>query len=366
MRIMKIAAGAGALYRASALADAATDDSRARKFPALGTAHLQAGDGLTFTVNTLDHMITMQVAGATVETAGALVLSCTQLKQIVSTLPAEAEVVIEDDGTAARLSNARRRYKLLITPLSDLPPPLRLDDELGHVQLDRAAAAALFARPDFAVDVRDVRDYLCGISLHDTDGGLAAVATNGHVLARMFVSGVTGLSHDAGLIVPAPAIKVINRLLADKAIDTIIMRRSATLFALETPNVVFVCRRIDGTFPDYQRIIPVTAGNSMVNVDRSELRAALVRAAAVAKKRYVQIAWRDGELRLHAGDLVDDVLDAETNGSGQITLQNHLLAGLLDALVGTRIRLSADKHEPVLITDSDTNFLAVLAQSVPL
>lgn len=357
---MKISASAGALHRASALAGAVVDGT-ARKFPALGVAHLEAGDAVKITTNNTNIMVTITVP-ATVTAAGTLAVSCTQLEKLVGALPADAEIVIEDRSQAALFSNGRRHFKLPTTPIAELAAKLRLDSDTGSAVLDRSATAALFARTSFAIG-NDARTYLRGTLLHSTNAGLSAVATDGRWLAYCAVPGGGALSADHGLIVPSAALKIINRQLADKAVDRVVLRRSSTLFAVEAASTLVICRLVDGVFPDYQKIIPTPPANT-VTVDRADLKAALTRIAAVADQRSVALAWPEsGELRLVAGEAADDtIVIAAASGCGRTLLQNHLLAGLLDELIGARVTIGVSgPHEPVLITDDDAGFLAVLA-----
>jgi DNA polymerase-3 subunit beta len=358
---MKITASAGALHRASALADAVIDDAIARKIPALGIAHIKAGaaGAITLTTNNLNGMLTVTVP-TDVTMPGAVAVPCVQLADLVGALPADSEVSIEEQGPVTLIAAGRRRFKLPTMPLTDLPAELRIDQEIGRVVLERAAAAALLTRTSFAV-ANDARQYLGGVLLHNTPAGLTATATDGRLLARFIIPGAGELSSDHCLIVPAKAIKIIARLLGDKAIDHVTLRRSSALFAVETASVGFICRRIDGTFPDYQNAIPAPSASS-VSVDRAELKAALTRVAAVADQRAIALAWANDELRLSARDAADDVIEAEVAGAGQTSLQTRLFSTLLDKLVGSRVGVNVGSpSDPALITDDDANFLAVLA-----
>src|SRR5262249_26326410 len=134
---------------------------------------------------------------------------------------------------------------------------------------------------------------LIGLLLHDAMDGLAAVASDGHRFARVVIPGATGLSQDRCLIVPSPALKIINRLLANKGVERVIVRRSKTLVRIDPANAIFISRLIDDTFPDYSQFIPKSSGNA-VTVKRVELIQALTRIAAVAVKRenrVVGLSW---------------------------------------------------------------------------
>src|SRR5262249_54824079 len=145
------------------------------------------------------------------------------LKKLTTTFPGEADVVIAsgDGASAARVSCGKSHYKLAIFPIEDLPAMLAIGEETGRVELAGEEARALFARTSFAIATEKARYYLGGVLLHDTGAGLAAVATDGHQLARYVIAEAGGLSPDHTLIVPLAAVKVITKVLASKDIERV-------------------------------------------------------------------------------------------------------------------------------------------------
>jgi DNA polymerase-3 subunit beta len=353
---MKIAANAGILTKALALA--AGLDAGKHPLAALESVSVIAGDDtITIVRNVLEHQISL-IVPATIERAGALALPSARLAALAAGFSATAELTIEDNGAAAKVRSGRSRYILPIIPSGDLPLPLAVPDATS-VELIRADALALLA-VDFCA-AHDARTYLCGVHIADSDAGLFGVATNGYSLARRILPGVAGWG--AGIIVPTAAIKISNKLLADKSIERLTLRHSARLLAVETPAAVFISRLVDGTFPDYGRVIPAPSGNT-VTVPRAALLQALARLAAVGAST-VQLRWVAGEptLCLATNGDIEDVIDAETTGNGKGALAVDKLAALIDEFAGNTISLDVtDAATPVRITDSDDpSFLAVLA-----
>jgi DNA polymerase-3 subunit beta len=359
---VKITANAGAL--ADALALAARLDSTTRKRPeALEAITLTAGDGtLTVAGNVLDHALSLRVP-ADISGPGALAVSGPKLAALTAAFAPDATIEIASDGAIARVSCGRSRFKLPITPADILPPPLALTGEIGRVELAAEEAALLFERPTFAMSSEDTRYYLRGILLHDCDDGLAAVATDGHRLCRVVVPGAGGLSDDRSLIIPAPAIKIIHRIIAAKDVERVALARSRTLVGVETASASFVSKLVDGTFPDYARIIPKPSGNA-VTVERATLAQVVERAAAAAdlhQRQVVGLSWSADEpvlrIQFTDSDAAYDVIDAEVAGNCGAAVQIKHIIDLLDALDGERIRLDSrgldDRGSvaPILITD---------------
>ena len=163
---------------------------------------------------------------------------------------------------------------------------------------------------------------------------------------------------------PTIAVKLITRLLTDnKSIEIVRLARSKTLFAVEGPGFRFVSKLIDGTYPDYRRLIPKPSGSFAI-VDRRELARALDRIAAVVDPqseamRLVGLRWSDGESALHLcipgwPDLADDVLDAEVASTGKVAVQILHLAEIVAEIEGERIHIDTNGNGgPVLVTDPD-------------
>jgi DNA polymerase III subunit beta len=221
----------------------------------------------------------------------------------------------------------------------------------------------LLSKPLFAISTERTRYYLGGILLHDIKGGLAAVATDGHRLARIILLGASELSQDRHLIIPGPAVKILAKLLADKTIETVTLRRSRNLIEVVAASFTFVSKLIDATYPDYQRLMPTPSRNA-ATVDRAELARAIDRVAAVAPATkaapIVGLAWTDGEPMLRVcvpgwPDLADDPIAAVTSGNGRAAIQVRYVSELVDQLGGTRICIDVgnDAGAPILVTDPD-------------
>jgi len=364
---MKVSVNAGELAGALALAASLSSDSRhARKIAALEAVHVKPADGAVIIgANVLDHALELTLP-AVVEAPGEVAVSSSRLAALAAGFPQGATIGIASDGNVARVTSGRSRFRLPTIPLDTLCPAPTITEEAGHVDLAREETIALL-RPIFAMAREAARYYLCGVLLCDAADGLAAVATDGKRIARAAVPGVWGLSQDHHLIVPAPAIKIVGRLLGDKSVERVTLRCSETLLAVEGAQFVFTSKLVDGTFPDYTRILPQPCGNS-ITVERAELLQALERLAAVAEEEHRRVAglqWAADEpallLCLRDTDTANDAVAAEVTGSGRVAVSIDHVAELLEVFGGTRVRFdSRSGADPILITDpDDEDFLVV-------
>ena len=279
---MKVTASAAELAGALALAASLSDDGRTRKIAGLGAVRLTAADDeLTIAADVLDFALTL-AAPAVIESPGEVAVPASRLSALAAGFLPNAMIEIQSDGAVCHIGSGRSRFKLPTLALEDLPAPIKLTDETGHVTLAREEATTLLLRPAFAASTEKMRIYFAGVLLHDDEGALTAVATDGQRLVRTRVPGATGLSSDFRLIAPNAALKIIGKLLGDKSVERITLRRSPTLLSVEASHFVFVSKLIDADFPNYTRVVPKPS-SSTVTVDRIELLRALNRVAAVAE-----------------------------------------------------------------------------------
>lgn len=224
---------------------------------------------------------------------GKLTVTATDLGiQISSTAPAEGELSTTVDAKrlsdiAKRLSgdvvtmtladskltvkSGRSRFVLPTLLVADFP---RLDagDMPEPFALD---FAALVAPVKFAISHEETRYYLCGVHLHNTaEGGIRAVATDGHRLAHNTACGMPAIP---AVIIPAKTVGLVPAGVVDVSL-------SSRMCRFATADTIIVSKLIDGTFPDYGRVIPQNNAN-VVTVDKKELASAVARASAVASER---------------------------------------------------------------------------------
>jgi DNA polymerase-3 subunit beta len=160
----------------------------------------------------------------------------------------------------------------------------------------------LFDKSKFAISTEETRYYLNGVYMHvaDAEDGkvLRCVATDGHRLARIDADLPPGAETMPGVIVPRKTVGELRKLLDDDDAQ-IAVSVSETKVRFATPEITLTSKVIDGTFPDYARVIPV--GNSRkLEVDATEFAKAVDRVATVSseRSRAVKLSLEDDRLIL--------------------------------------------------------------------
>ena len=201
-------------------------------------------------------------------------------------MPEGAEINIEVAASQAQISAGRSNFKLPTLPVEDFPT-----FNAGEIPVQFTLTAADLRHQidttQFAISTEETRYYLNGVYMHiaDADGGqvLRCVATDGHRLARIDADLPDGASDMPGIIVPRKTVGELRKLLEDGDVQ-IAVSVSETKVRFATPEITLTSKVIDGTFPDYQRVIP--AGNTRrLEVDASEFAKAVDRVSTVSSER---------------------------------------------------------------------------------
>ena len=268
------------------------------------------------------------------------------------------------------LSSGRSNFKLGCLPVEDFPK--MPEGDLKHTfSLSAADLRALIDRSRFAISTEETRYYLNGIYLHTAKNKnvevLRAVATDGHRLARVEMPAPTGAKGFPGIILPRKTVSEVRKLIDESAGEIeIAMSESKVRFTFD--GIVIASKLIDGTFPDYERVIP--AGNDKIlEVDTRVFSAAVDRVATISseKSRAVKVSLAPGHIVLSANSpesgSATEELEAKYDGALlDIGFNARYLLDILQQVEGDGARFTlADATAPAIIQDvSDTSALYVL------
>ncbi|MAQ71630.1 MAG: DNA polymerase III subunit beta [Alphaproteobacteria bacterium] len=345
---------------------------RRNTIPILANVLLRAEDGvLNLNTTDMDLEITESVA-AEVETQGATTAPAQTLHDIVRKLPDGSKVKLELDGSGnfMTVEAGRSKFRLSCLPVEDFPQ-IGVDDLETSFAIPAADLRALIDRTKFAMSTEETRYYLNGIYLHasenDSVSVLRAVATDGHRLARFDMPLPDGASGMPGIIVPRKAVGELRKLI-DEAGDTINISLSENKIRFAFDHVVMTSKLIDGTFPDYQRVIPAN-NDKIVDVDPKTLSRAIDRVSTISdgKSRAIKISLKGKTVTLsanspEAGSATEDIEVKSEAPDMEIGFNAKYLLDITSLIDGDGCRITlADSASPTIIQDtSDTSALFVL------
>ncbi|MEL6965776.1 MAG: DNA polymerase III subunit beta [Pseudomonadota bacterium] len=344
---------------------------RRNTIPILSNVLLKAdGAALMLKATDLDLEVTEETA-ASVGQGGATTVSAHMLYDIVRKLPDGSEVMMTvGDDNGMQLVSGRSQFRLQMLPETDFPDLTA--GEFKHMfRMACDDLKRLIDRTQFAISTEETRYYLNGIYFHGVDGDegplLRAVATDGHRLAQAQTAAPDGAEGLPGIIVPRKTVGELQKLL--EAPDSFVtVEVSETKIRFTVDQVVLTSKLIDGTFPDYNRVIP-TGNDKTLKLDRASFAAAVDRVSTIAsdRGRAVKLSLTDSQLVLSvnnpdsgsaeeelAVNYGADSLDIGFNSRYLLDITNQLSADETTFML-------ADPGSPTLIQeDSDAGALYVL------
>lgn len=311
--------------------------------PILAMVKLEAGRGMiAATATDLD----IEIASS-IECEGDLsvCVSASLLESIVKKLPASAEIRLDDEGDLVARSG-RSRFALQTLPVADYPKI-----SAGKFGISfKADLAALFAPVSFAISTEETRFYLNGIYIHADGDKLTAVATDGHRLSRNLVDLPEGADAIPGVILPRKLVGLVPK--GEVGIEV-----SDTKIRITAGETVITSKLIDGTFPDYKRILP-TDNENIIEFDGAEMRQAAERVSLVSSERgrAIKLSFASGQAVLtvnnpSAGSGTEEVGVSYDGPPIDIGFNSAYLGELVGTLPSGPVRLALrDGGSPALFT----------------
>ena len=366
---MKLAIERAALLRSLGHVQSVVE--RRTTIPILSNVKLEASEStLALTATDLDLSVVEQTE-ADVARPGATTAPAHTLYDVVRKLPEGARVAIERSDGELTLRSGRATFDLPCLPADEFPS--MGDEGLEHgFAMAAADLRKLIDRTRFAISTEETRYYLNGIFLHAQDEGerrLRAVATDGHRLARVEIALPEGAADMPAVIVPRKTITEVRKLIDDLEGDAPVeIGLSPARIRFRIGPAVLRSRLIDGTFPDYERVIP--AGNDKLLVaPTKELSAAIDRVATIStdRSRAVKLALADSKLTLsavspEAGRAVEELDVSYPSEPLEIGFNARYMLEMSAEIEGDDIEVAiADAASPMLVRDpKDSSTLYVL------
>lgn len=345
---------------------------RRNTIPILSNVLLEAdSERLRLTATDMDLSVVESVM-ASVDQAGATTAPAHTLYDIVRKLPEGAQVSLDSGGDSGRMTlvAGRSNFALTTLPKEDFPA-------IGDAALPQSFTVAtaelthLIDRTRFAISTEETRYYLNGIYLHAAKSNdlsvLRAVATDGHRLARFEMPLPDGAADMPAVIVPRKTVGELRKLI-DEGGGSVGVSMSETRIRFAFDETILTSKLIDGTFPDYERVIP-SANDKLMDVDRKAFFDAVDRVSTISteKSRAVKLTLGDGSLTLSAtspesGSAVEE-LEVHYGGEPlEIGFNSRYLLDIAQQIEGEEAQFAlADAASPTIVRDrSDSSALYVL------
>ena len=339
---------------------------RRNTIPILSNVLIEAAESGTVRVmaTDLDLQVVESLDAASVESAGAITVSAHLLFDIARKLPDGTQVSLETADNRMVVKAGRSRFQLPTLPRDDFPM-IAEGDLPTSFEVAAKQLAELIDRTRFAISTEETRYYLNGIFLHVADDDrpvLKAAATDGHRLARFTIERPAGAEGMPDVIVPRKAVAELRKLLEEADGNVVVdLSASKIRFTLGgSGGVVLTSKLIDGTFPDYSRVIP-TGNDKLLKVDPKSLFAGVDRVATIAteKTRAVKMGLDNDKVTLSVtspdnGNAAEEVPAEYSAESLEIGFNANYLKDILGQIESDTVELHlADAGAPTLIREND-------------
>ncbi len=309
----------------------------------------------------------VEMIDAQIANPGATTVGAHTLFDIARKLPEGAQVELSVVNEKMTVTASRYRSNLATLPRDDFP--VIAETDLPTVfSLPAEDLRRIIDSTRFAISTEETRYYLNGIFLHVITPGsggepkLRAVATDGHRLARIELPAPPGAVGMPDVIVPRKCVGELRKLL-DEADGPVEVSLSASKIRFKLGGAVLTSKLIDGTFPDYSRVIP-TANDRLLKIDRKSLAQGVDRVAAIAtteKTRAVKIAMGRDKVTLSVtspenGTASEEIPADYTSPEFEVGFNYRYLLDILDQVGSDVVDVHlADAAAPTLIREGDSS-----------
>jgi DNA polymerase-3 subunit beta len=287
---------------------------------------------------------------ADISREGEILLPSAALLRILSDAQG-AEVSVEAEEAGAKIKLGRSNFRLPSLPLMQFPDSAIMTREATNTfEVDGAILRRIATEVAVSAWLEKDRDYLKGVFWHADRADLHFVSTNGVILSHFSTELPGGAEAMPGVIVPIFALPDWD--------GAVKVEMTPEFIRLSCQGVTVASKLIEGSFPDYMRILPKSPGASVV-VDAEEFESALRRVSHFGdrSKKSVRLTVTDGEMWLKASSALGDaeeVIRCDGDDATQLVGSLDVLP-LLSGWAPQKARLTFRDTASMVIMDDPEN-----------
>ncbi len=332
---------------------------RRNTIPILSNAVIEANDNkVSLTATDMEIDIVEEITTNVIAT-GKITVSAHTLYDIVRKLPDGSEIIMNLSDVNLVISCGKSEFRLPTLPVDDYPI---MNEIVGGKKFSISSMdfQNLIDNTKFAISLEETRYYLNGIYFHEVNDEkkkIRAVATDGHRLAQAEINLPDGASGMSSIIIPRKTVGEVRKLLDDTE-GEIEVTVSSNKINFKIKQCSLTSKLIDGSFPDYQRVIPKANTNNLVVLTK-DFKEAVDRVSTISieKSRAVKLSLNKDNLLLKvnshdAGNAIEE-LEVKFDASPmEIGFNSRYLLDIASQIQGDEIQFSlSDSSSPALITD---------------
>ncbi len=332
--------------------------------PVLANVLVEAEEGMV-TLSTTDLEIRLSTKiEAEVESSGRTTIPVKRLLGLVSKLRGETVTLHTNENHHTQITCGTAAFTLLGLNPDDFPISVEFHPQ-RVVKIKESDISSIIDRISYAASLDDSRKVLQGILFSIRESKLTAVATDGKRLAlveKLLDEAPSGV--DGDIIITLKSAQELKRIIERDGELSMEIGESQIVFRME--NTVMTSKLIDGSYPNYQQVIPATfAKKIQIPCEPFIYALDIVNVTlADAEAPYVKLTFRDGKLIFEANSNYGEgreSIDIEYDGEEMIASFNpHFLLDPFKHIGVDNITLKInDVFSPIALESGD-GFLYVI------
>jgi len=305
---------------------------------------------------------------ADIREEGGIAIQAKKFQEIVRALASDEIDLVQDDPRVLTIRAGKSRFKIHGMAPDDFPtlPAVESHAAGSATEIPFADFRRMVAKILFAVSAEESRFQLNGALLKLKDGGLEMVATDGHRLA-LVEGALEGGADGDSVLVPRKALQEIQRLEGE---GKLAYRRGEHHLSFRVGRRELICRILEGTFPDYERVI-AKDNDKKILFDRRPLAEAVQRVALLTgdRARAARLQFTPDQLVISAanpdlGEAVEEVACTYEGPEFRVGMNPDYLSQFLSAVETDRVRLELKDENTQCVgypqDGPDTRYLCVI------
>lgn len=250
--------------------------------------------------------------GAMIDVEGAITVPARLLSEFVNSLPSDrVDLDVEEDSSILQFVCGRDKARIHGVAASEFPPIPRVVEGVA-ARVDSQEFKRAIGRVVFAAASEESRPVLTGVQAKLDGDRFTLAAADGFRLAVQHGTLAAAVEEEIGVIIPARTMNELSRLLTDQD-DTVeimmVPARSQIMF--KSGGVEVVSQLVQGTFPNYEQLIP----------QKFDTRSTFDSQRLLRVTRSAAIFARDGSniIRLQMSPRPEDAEETEAAGTATIS-----------------------------------------------
>ena len=299
---------------------------------------------------------------------GTLVVGSRYFQELIRKLPGDTiELYKPEDGNSLTITSGSSEFNLVTLHPDDFSLVEQIHDQ-DHVNIDSFAMKELIDLTNYAAATDEDRPVFTGALLEIKENEVTMVATDTHRMAVKKITIDEPATTPMRAIIPTKTLAEVSRLLPtdNPAIINIIWNRTQIVFNFE--SIYIISRLIEGTYPEYEKVIPSQFDSSAV-IDRREFAGAVDRVSLLAKDisyNVIRYDWAESNVTLSTqnteiGMAKEDVVVEFKGTPFTISFNGRYISDILRHSTGDNIHLFLKQNGPVVIRqDNNPNYTYVV------